>query len=339
MKNLTDIQNFALLSENKSLDSLDLYRACVVVACHGLSRDEEQTLPCYAQELLQVRRFLYSESLDEADFILHKLRYQNLPEIFNADRVFLEGQVLHKRGFQKEALLKMHEAADMYHLCKDYFRELRARSNAYIAVCDLQMCLIGELLAIEQKARRLGYFEIAANICRARAEELMQAGKFAQAHQAAEEAISLYANDGYPDDQAVAIYLSALCLLMLGHPEDADKTQLRAKVSDGKVLHFANAYFSLKLGKLPNFPYQHPMSKVPWKINFVKSIKSSSIPGKIIEALNEGPKSRDELITVIWGDDALDPSYTNRLHSALSAIKKNRKIQIRFDGERYLLSS
>lgn len=336
MKNLSDLQALALVSESKSTDMLQIYHACVAVACNGLSRAEEQQLPSYAKDLLEVRRFLNSSSLQEADSILHALRYQEIPLIFTADRVFLEGQVLHRRGFQSEALIKLNEAADIYHQAGDYFRELRSRSNAYIANCDLRMCLFGELVALEQKARRLGYLEIAANICRARAEQLMQVGRFDEAVLAAEEAVSLYQSDGYPDDQAVAVYLAALSLMMLGKTEQAHQMQFRARVSDGKVSLFSQAYSSLRLGKMPDFPYGHPMKNVPWK---VATVKSNSIPGKIIDALTEGPKSRDELVEAVWGQNAIDPSYNNRLYVALSSLKKTKKIQIEFDGEKYLLSS
>jgi hypothetical protein len=314
------------------VESFDTYKAAIAVANNGAFFPSEETLSVEEQNLLNVRRNIFKNELQEAEKILLSTKSES--PLLKADQEFLLAQIFHKKGNQKKASELMYLAADLYHIANEEYRELRARTNAAICLATLESCLTGELLAYEQESRRQGFMEIAANICRTRAIELLIAGRQTEAHLQAKEAANLYLLDGYTDDRAVAIILAAIALFMNGEKEEAQLMRNQCLVTEGKVANYIGVYEALLQGKTPQLYPGHPLAVISWQKN---ALKSESVPGKIVQALKEKPRSRDELISLIWGANALDISYNARLHTAINYIKKSKGIHILHDGEKYKL--
>jgi hypothetical protein len=223
-------------------------------------------------------------------------------------------------------------AADWYGKAGEPYRELRARINAAICVSSLESCLAGELLAYEQEARRQGYLDLAANICRTRAMELLINGNLLEAHIQAKESADLYQLDGYQDDRAVSIVMSAIALQMNNEGHRAQEMMAQCLIKDGKVKQYLTIYETLVQGKTPQLHAGHPLSRVRWN---KKVLKSESVPGKIVSLLKMKSRSRDELITLVWGENATDTSYCARLHTAINYLRKSKGIVVTYDGEKY----
>lgn len=332
MSRTSEQQHLMSLKRNGVIESFDVYKAAIAVANNGGVFSSEESLSIEEKYLLNIRRHIFKGELQEAEETL--LLIETTHFLLRADKEFLLAQIFHKKGNQKKAAELMYLAADFYQMANEEYRELRARSNAAICLATLESCLTGELMAYEQEARRQGFMEIAANISRTRAIELLIAGRLTEAHLQANVAANLYLLDGYADDRAVAVILSAIALLMNGERGEAQLMRNQCLITEGKVANYISVYESLLQGKTPQLYPGHPLSVISWQKNV---LKSESVPGKIVQALKEKPRSRDELIALIWGEEALDVSYCARLHTAINYIKKSKGIHIYHDGEKYKL--
>ena len=308
----------------------DVYKACVAVACNGMTLPEESSLSKGERVLLEVRRQLFKSDLKMAENMLKEITFEN--HLLEGDKFFLQAQVYHRRGEQPEASRLWNVAADKYCLIEDFHRELRARVNGALVISTLESCLYGDLLSFEQEAKRQNFLDIAANIARTRAIELLKAGMLNEAYNQSMEASALYQLDGYQDDRAVAVLLAAISQLCLGNLEKAAATRGEVMVSEGKTKVYINIYNDLLAGKIPKVQAGHTMSRIAWKKIMVKT---GSISGKIIENLRKKSMNREELIAAVWGENATDQSYCGRLYVAINAIRKDGLITIIFDGENY----
>jgi hypothetical protein len=336
MSRASELQSLSALRRKsyRETDAYLVYKACVAVANNGVTLSEEEELNIEEKSLLEVRRRLFRGEFPSAQDMLDKLEKIQMNHFFEGDRLFLMGQVMHRQGIQKEAARYMSLAGDQYAIDGDFHRELRARVNGALCLSTLESCLIGELNAFEQEARRLNFMDIASNICRTRATELLKANRAREAYHQAMESSHLYLLDGYQDDRSVSLILAAICQLLLGNRSKAFEARSQAFIVDGKVGIYFQAYESLLQGKKPKIPVGHSLYNIDWKEMI---IKAESIPGRIIGALQKGPCSRNDLILAVWGPEATDVSYCNRLYTAILFLRKDKKMDIRFDGQNYEL--
>lgn len=312
---------------------VQIYRACVAVANNGGTLPEEKNLGKHEKSLLEVRRLIYQRHLSQAHLILETC-FPN-EDLLIGDKTFLLGQVAHKMGDQDEAARLWYLSADYFRKCGDKHRELRARVNAAIGVATLESCLSGELFIFEQEARRHEFFDILANICRTSAIEFLRSGQLPEAIYQAQEAAKFYSIDGYRDDHAVSVIITAICYALEGHFDKAYEKRSEALIKEGKVKVYDEILEDLLNQRTPKAPQGHCLYGVKWKKT---SLKKESIPGKIISFLKSGPKTRDEIITHIWGEGAVDQSYCGRFYSAINYLRKERSVLIEFDGSFYSLS-
>lgn len=314
-------------------DDRATYLAAISVANSGATIPEEACLPEIEKNLLQVRRFLYEQKLDEARSLLEKCN--SLDPFLKGDQLFLIAQFHHRKGEQKSACIFMNEAGDLYQQAGDLHRELRARSNSAICLSSLESCLVGDLHIYEQEARREGFLDILANILRTKAMEFLIAQRPQEAQAQALEAAGLYELDGYREDHAVALTLAAVCALLIGDVVKAQELKSRSSFLDGKVKSYHQVYMDLLTGKVPKVIAGHPLERMNWKSAI---LKPESVAGKIVQHLRTGAKTKDELIRFTWGENALDISYCDRLYTAINSLRKERLITVIFDGEFYRLS-
>ena len=317
------------------LSQTEVYKACVGLANSGMEHEEERSLLPVERELLELRRRMFRGSFDSALPVLEKIILENPGSLYQGDALFLRGTMAHRAGDFTEASRFLDQAAEVYSLVGDEYRELRARINAIICLSStLETYLSGELYAIEQEARRKGLYELVANIQRGRANEFMANGNFMQAVAELEDAIRNYELDGFPDDISLARSMLAICLQILGNSQEALGVLSRITIRDGKVESYLAVFDDLSNGRIPRLTASHPLSDTPWN---AFDVKRSSVPGKILQILLRGPASRDRIIAEVWGGQATDASYTNRLYTAVSSLKRSGKAKILFDGENYSL--
>ncbi len=119
---------------------------------------------------------------------------------------------------------------------------------------------------------------------------------------------------------------------MNGDHERALETIKQCHIKTGKVETYLEVFESLRQGKIPKLYSGHALFGVNWKKD---TLRAESVPGKIIAALKERPRSKDELIRIVWGEDAVDVSYVARLHAAIKYVRKEKGIPVSFDGEKY----
>ena len=117
-----------------------------------------------------------------------------------------------------------------------------------------------------------------------------------------------------------------------GNSEVARNLRSQIEIASYKVTPYIALYESLVAGRNPQFASGHALHKSPWPVS---KMKGSSVTGKIISKLREGPSTRDALIESVWGKYAVDPSYCSRLYTAINHIRKKMDVVIRFDGELY----
>lgn len=331
--NLTsEQQHLSALRTGLDPVTVSLYKACIAVACNGLKLPEEDQLGPHERSLLEVRRLLHASKLVDAEGIL--MNFVSPVLLLNGDRLFLWGQVHHRKGEQKLASEYMNYAADEYRALGDFHRELRARVNGALCLSNLESALVGDLYCLELEARRRGYSDIAANICRTRATELLIAEKYSQALIQAREAADLYLQDGYQDDRAVALLLGALASTLSGDQGQAVSLRDQVLITDGKVRVYHLALEALLNFKTPEIPKGHSLERMRWP---KLTGKKNSITAKIISALEEGPLSKEELIDLVWAPKDYNEAYVRRLYSAINQIRKDNLAKVVFNGERYQL--
>jgi hypothetical protein len=136
----------------------------------------------------------------------------------------------------------------------------------------------------------------------------------------------------FPDDEAIAVCVSALIWLQLGQPVLAKTEFDSITITSAKLNIYLEALKSCLAGTIPVLPTHHPLARAEWR-RFLARSQSSIF--KIIELLKSRPHSRDELIYLLWGPHATSESYCNRLYVTLNKIRKKNLAQIVFDGEKY----
>lgn len=328
----SDQQYLLFVKRNGPVGPFDLYKAAIAISNLGSIHEQENELNEVEVTLLNVRRILVKCQYDTAEKILQGLKTGH--PLLEGDKHFLLGQVYHRKGNQIEAHKLMNKAGDLYQVAQEFYRELRARINGAICISTLESSLFGELFAYEQEARRFGFLDLAANICRSRAMDLLVVGRHAEAHTHAMKASDLYLLDGYPEDMAVSIVLAAIALHMKGDAKNAKKVFELCLIKDGKVKSYVEIWSALQSGRAPKIYEGHPLFNVQWKKDV---LKTETIPGKILNALKEKPCSKDELIFKVWGENALHVSYYDRLHSAITYLRNTKGINVVFNGEKYTL--
>lgn len=326
----SEYQNLSALRRNEVTSE---YKACVALANHGKRLPEEDQLSGEEKILLDVRRLIFQNRLAEAEQALRLL--SPTEALLQGDKHFLLGQIFHKQGQQPTACRFMYEAATFYKQTGDLHRELRAQVNGAICVSTLDSCLFGDLYSFEQEARRLGFVDILGNIIRCRSMELLVAERPSEACAQALEAAQLYKIDGYQDDLSVAMFLAAISAFLMGDLLRAQDLRAQALTVSGKSEVYHQIYTALISGKLPKVLEGHTLALVNWK---KLVLKPESIPGKIVQRLRSRPRTRDELITEVWGADATDESYCSRLYTAINQLRKEKSIVVVFDGEFYRIA-
>ncbi len=332
----SDFQCLARLKLGKTLSSSEIYKACVALANNGLRREEEQSLHLSYRQLLEARRFIKKGDYKVASHILKELHVQAKDFLIAGDREFLRGMILHREGNMSAAAQALTVAAQHFKNAREDHRHLRALINSFICQSDnVDIYNAGELFAFQQLATRKKYFDLAGNIQRARAGELLSAGKFEEAAHEALESVKNYEKDGCPEDLAVAYMMAAIAQAASGDTNAAQKTYKHVLIRDGKVKSYVTILEALQSGKIPKVYPGHPLEKTPWK---GVVIKTGSLSGKILSRLKIAPISRDELISEIWGTHAIHPSYCARLYTAINYIRKSKGISVLFDGDKYRLT-
>lgn len=336
---VSDWQFLGKLQSGDSLDTIGLYKACAAIANNGGKRAEEFGLPEQCAPLLDARRMLKNGTLNEAFLRLETARPDGSDTVLN---ILLEGDTHALRALYFGRLGKFAEgqreanfAAQTFARIPDNHRALRALINAEIFRCNLDTFTVGGLYSLEQRARRLNFHDLVGNVQKARAVQLMNAGKFEEAIPEALDAVRSYELDGCPEDRSVAECILAILYLLVGKIPDAQASIGKVHFRDGKVTVYYQAYQSLVVGKTPQIPKQHPLNGTPWPVH---QVKRDSVSGKLLRRLSVGPASRDELIREIWGAGALHPSYCARLYTVINHLRRKNQQSIVFDGNVYRLN-
>ena len=319
----------------------EIYKSCVAYAVSGLKHPTESFLNEYEIILLNARRLLSHNDIESAKQILCNINFKDhstdslLNYLFQGDHSFLEGTILHRQGRHLEASVKMYEAQKFYEKSFDSHRELRALINAKISETnELETYNNGEIYALQLYAEQNEFYDLCGNISRSRACEFLAQGYFREAIEEATESIHYLKKDGYPDDLSISWCIITISYYLLGEIEKAKLSSYKVNIKNGKVKSYWHIIESLSKGQTPVIQDHHPLFKTPW---YKSSLKSSSVVGKIVTSLKAGAKTRDELIYELWGTQADDPSYCNRLYSALSHIRKTKGFTILYNGSKYEL--
>jgi hypothetical protein len=128
----------------------------------------------------------------------------------------------------------------------------------------------------------------------------------------------------------------AISYYCLGQKSEAISIRSTLPFSEGKYQSFLDVYDQIAQGKKPNLKKEHPLYATPWPIY---QFRKNSIVGMVYGHLLVGPVSREELIKLVWGSEALDPSYVTRLHSVITALRNKYHFSIEYDGVNYNLIS
>ena len=332
----SDYQSWALLSagQKTKLSEVEIYKACVIAANNGWTREEETGLGNYQRVLLESRRQIKSGRLEQAKKLLSSLRAQKPnSEIDPGDLEFLKGIVMHRLGDQYAAAGQLAIAANVFSKTGDSHRLLRALINEKIsAAMNLQAYLLGDLYVLQNQAVQHGYHDLAGLVFCARAGELIVSGRFSEAVAEAHDAVMHYQIASCPEDLALAQMMLTIAQFMSGDSGGARLTFQRVHIRDGKIASYVAIFEALIAEKRPVPPLGHPLYGTQWK---VQGFKKESVTGKILSCLKNAPATRDELILLIWGPNSTHPSYCNRLYSALNQIRKQGQHQVVFDGEKY----
>lgn len=336
IKAITDSQLLTVLntSENGSLSRLDVYKACVGLSNIGIYHKAELHLLPEEQQLLYVRKAMHAGQLEKAAKMIDSLRILSLSDFHMGDSLALLGIIRHMEGDIYTGTSYLQQSAEFFRKSENYHRYLRSKINSAIVVSDMNSFIGGELFGLAQLTRREQQWDLLGHIRRGAACEFLVNGKLELAELEIIEAISCYELEGAPEDLSLAYCLKAIILFLSGDIQGAFGSVKRVTIYEGKVASYFQIYSTLIGAKLPILNDGHPLANVDWH-NYLK--KTSSIPGKIIIALQKKPKKRDQLIAEVWGAGAIDPSYCNRLYSAISNINRSGLLKIVFDGEYYVL--
>ncbi len=322
----------ALLLESGERDPALIYSGCVWHAFEGRRHAAEASLPVAWRSLLEARRKLHASDLEGARSELAQIASAEVPR---GEREFLEGVLSFRRG-ERETPAHFLKAAEEYRRGGDLRRFLRSQTNARIAGASDEDYERGDLLALRQELKRSGFFDLYGNLLKAHGAVLLTQGKLASASEMLATAAESYEKAGFLEDIQVTASLRVIAACLQDDRESARRLAERLPtIAPGKAgLYVETARAYLHGTTPPRAPAGHPLAGLP---AFARQERSRSITSRIVAELARGELSPDELITRIWGERALHPSYRSRLFSAIRQIRVKDLAQVQFDGERYRL--
>lgn len=337
---ISDWKALAMLTEGDvELPVYLIYKACIAFAINGNSHSAELSLSHEFTQLLKARRFIKEENFRDAANLLDNYFLESEHDFFfelSGDRDYLRALIAHRTNQPTLAEMYFKEAARQHSKGKDEHRKLRSLINQHIVTADLTTHLTGEIFFLKQRAFSANFFDLVGNIEKAAANVWLHEGNYFEAVRSAKAAVDSYQIDGCPEDRTVALTLLAIAQVLDGRHAEAVMTQNSIHIKGGKVSSYLLILNSLLDGAKPDIPPGHPLFGAPF--NLKPKIKDNSILGKVLTVLKSSPASRDELITKVWGQQAIDPSYNSRLYTAIKDLRTKHGISISFDGEQYKIA-
>ena len=336
LKIVSDWKNYyrLLAEEGDQMNDLEIYQACAAVANNGMTRSEEKNLCSVAKKLLQIRRYLNNREIEKAHEQIITIRSKDLHPMLAGDRNYLLGVIHNRKGNMRLTIKNMKLSKDYFLNGKLEHRYLRAILSEKICEEDINSFTHGDLFAIKQKAYRNEYLDLVGNIQKGYSVQLLELGNYHEARNQALDAIESFKHDGCPEDKSIAYCIAAISSIICADQNAGDKYIQYVIGNSGKTREYKQIYNDLKQKKRPRIPKGHFLSKTKWPII---AVKEGTISGKILNALNNGKISRDDLITSVWGSNSYDISYISRLHVAINELRKKYKYNIAFNGTHYVL--
>jgi len=327
------------INPNQTLTQDDYYRTFSAMSYFDFNPLSEDHLDSNYRFLVRFRKNFYNNQIKKEELLSDLLRfetsYQGNSSLIIGDIKVLKGHIYQQMGNYLLASQLHTQASQLFLSSGDEFRGLRAIINSKIfnTVSPIPY-ESGELYVLLKKVIRENYFDLAGNIYRGLAMELFKQSQYAEARIQIDMALKYYSQLSYPDDEAIAKCISALIWLQLGQSEKAKYEFESIAIYSRKLHYYLEAVKACLAGAQPSLPPTHPLANAHWS-HF--QLRTKSLVFKIVDALKNGPLSRDEIIYQVWGEHALSESYCNRLYVALNQIKKKKLALIIFNGEKYEL--
>jgi len=349
MENLDNNQNIQsewqlfrhlLTYGSKDLTEYELYKACVPDALNGVLHKEAINLSLNFQALLNIRIHIYQQHYRQGLHLLKILSTRELNSLQLGDLHLLTAAILHENGHIKWAHHYLAKAEDFFLKSPDKHKYLRSIINKQISIKtsseQIKSYLIGALYFLKQDALRKKYFDLCGCIDKSLSCEFISIGNFEGSLTAAQSAHDYFLLDGCSIDGNMALILKSIALYCLGQKSEAIKIRSALPESHGKYKPLLLVFDQLTQGQKPNLKREHPLYGTPWPIS---QFRKNSVVGIAHSRLIKGPVSREELIKVIWGNEAIDPSYVTRLHTLITSLRSKYHLVIEFDGVHYSLIS
>lgn len=325
---------------SNDLKEYELYKACVPDALNGKIRAESQSLPEYYLNLLLARKLIYERKFRNALGMLKQIVSRHEDPLIKGDGYFLIGALLHQKGHLLWSGQCYNKSEQLYSKSDDQHKYLRSLINKKISQKasseHIKSYFNGEIYFLKHECVRQSYFDLCGNIEKSKSCDLMVLGNFEGALSAAKLAHQYYIQDGSSNDGNIALLLMAISYYSLGQKSEAVSIRSTLQLSEGKYRTFLDVYDQIAQGKKPNLRKEHPLYGTPWPIY---QFRKNSIVGMVYGHLLGGPVSREDLIKLVWGPSALDPSYIMRLHTVIAALRNKYHFSIEYDGTHYNLIS
>lgn len=324
----------------RDLSEYELYKACVPDSLNGKIRSESESLPAQYRDLLVSRKLIFERQFKNAFGLLKQIATHYDDPLIKGDSNFLIAALLHQKGHARWASQFYNNAEQLYSKSIDHHKYLRSLINKKLSrkasYEQVKSYFNGDLYFLKHECIRYNYFDLCGNIEKSKSCDLMVLGNFEGALSAAKLAYQHYSQDGSSNDGNIALVLMAISYYCLGQKSEAISIRSGLQFSEGKYKSFLSVYDQLAQGKKPNLKKEHPLHGTPWPIH---QFRKNSVVGMVYGHLLEGPASREELIKLVWGPKALDPSYVTRLHTVITSLRNKYHISIEFDGSHYNLIS
>jgi len=333
--------SYYTVNPHQHLSQEDYYRTFSAMSYFDFNPLSDEYLDSNFKFLTRFRKNFFNNIIKKEELLSDILRfessYQGKSSLIIGDTKVLKGHIYQQLGNYELASQLHSEASQLFLSSGDDFRGLRAITNSKIFNTESTRSYeSGELYVLLKTVLREKYFDLAGNIYRGLAMELFNQSQYAEARVPIDMALKCYGKLSYPDDEAIAMCLSALIWLQLGQPEKAKLEFESIAIYSRKLHYYLEAVKACLAGNQPSLPSTHPLARAQWS-HF--QLRTRSIVFKIVEALKNGPLTRDEIIYQVWGEHALSESYCNRLYVALNQIKKKKLALIIFNGEKYELKN
>lgn len=334
-------------SDKIHLNPVEIYKGCAIMAVNGHRSEVESELNPLYQQLLEIRRKIFFGQTENMQKQIQKLKILMTTSdqefqidsfsLLRGDLELLSGIISTIKGDYKTAGSKMHSASDFYVQSNDYRRAYKALANEHICINNtLPTYQTGELYALNEQCLAAGYYDVAGNIYKSYALELLSAGNVPHSIEMAKKAQTQYQKECFIDDLLIAKGVEAIGEALLQNWQRAkalyselntDMFYLHRKTKD-----FYHVLRDLLEGHKPAPAANHPLSRVPWKKLI---LKNGSLKMKLIEILRVASLPRNELIFKLWGENATHESYNQRFHSLLKETRESTNHLIHFDGHVY----